>query len=365
VDNPILNPPARQHSDPTYSEREVGLANRNSGTLLETLHEDVTPVGAHYLLNHFDIPRVETADNWQLSLHGCFEKPQTVLWSQLHALPRITQRVTLECAGNGRRLIEPRWPSQPWGVEAVGTADWTGVPLSSVLALASPDDNCREIVFHGSDVGVDGGKIHNFARSLSVDKAMHKEVMLAFEMNGQPLAPQHGFPLRLIVPGWYGMASVKWLSAIEGIDHGFQGHQQVGTYVYREQAGDEGTPVTEIRVRSLLVPPGIPDWSTRRRLVKPGRIKITGRAWCGGGVPVARVALGANDHWVEATLHPSTSPYAWRRWEAEWEATEGHHLLRCRATDANGNEQPLNAKWDMAGFGNNSVQQVEIWCEDY
>ncbi|MEM7258275.1 MAG: sulfite oxidase [Pseudomonadota bacterium] len=365
MSNPLLNPVTKQHSDNSYSEAEVGLANRNSGTLLETLRSDVTPVGAHYLLNHFDIPHVESADDWQIQLHGCFKQPHTITLPALRDLPQITQRVTLECAGNGRRHIEPRWPSQPWGIEAVGTADWTGVSLASVLNAAAPDNNCREIVFHGCDVGIDGGKVHNFARSLSVKRAMHEHVMLVFAMNGQPLAPQHGFPLRLIVPGWYGMASVKWLNRIEAIDHAFQGHQQVGTYMYRDKRTDAGTPVTEIRVRSLLIPPGIPDWSTRRRLIKPGKVTITGRAWCGGGVGVDKVELGVNDQWIEATLQPSSDRYAWRLWQAEWQATSGQHMLRCRATDANGNRQPTEPQWDTAGFGNNSVQQVEVWCEDY
>ena len=363
--NPILNPVAKQHSDDRYSDAEVSLANRNSGTLLETLRDDITPIGAHYLLNHFDIPQVSSAEHWQIELSGLFTHPQTLTLAALKELPQISQRVTLECAGNGRRLIDPRWPSQPWGIEAVGTAEWTGVSLKSVLDMAEAQPACKEIVFHGTDEGVDGGQVHHFARSLTLDQALHEDVMLVYAMNGQPLPPQHGFPLRLIVPGWYGMASVKWLSRIEAIDHAFQGHQQVGTYVYRDKIGDKGTPVTQIRVRSLLVPPGIPEWSTRRRLIQPGVHRIIGRAWCGGGVPVEKVELGVNDEWTEATLHPSTDLYAWSLWEADWHATEGQHSLSCRATDANGNVQPLDARWDAAGFGNNSVQQVEVWCEHF
>ncbi len=363
--NPILNPVAKQHRDNTFSEYEVALANRNSGTLLESLQQEVTPVGAHYLLSHFDIPFVNDAANWDLKFHGCFDSPFTLNFNDLINYPEITQRVTLECAGNGRRLVAPHWPSQPWGHEAVGTADWTGVRLGDLLEQASISPACTEIVFHGTDTGIDGGAVHNFARSLDVEMAQHPDVMLAYAMNGQPLAPQHGYPLRLIVPGWYGMASVKWLSEIEAIDHAFQGHQQVGTYVYREKAGDTGIPVTEMRIRSLLVPPGIPDWSTRKRLLKPGNTKIVGRAWCGGGRPVAKVELGIDDQWHEATLTPATSPYAWSHWEAEWLATEGHHIVSCRATDAQGNCQPIEPYWDTAGFGNNAVQRVEVWCEDY
>ena len=139
----------------------------------------------------------------------------------------------------------------------------------------------------------------------------------------------------------------------------------MGTYVYRDNKDDHGTPVSKIRVRSLLIPPGIPDWSTRRRLTRPGITNIIGRAWCGGGTAVARVELLAGEQSIEATVHPSSDRFAWQLWEAQWKATEGQHILSCRATDANGNQQPLEPRWDAAGFGNNAVQQVEVWCEDY
>ena len=363
--NPLLNPAAKQHRDNTFTEHEVALSNRNSGTLLESLQHDITPVGAHYLLSHFDIPFVENAADWQLKFHGCVNQAFSIDFNAIRALPQITQRVTLECAGNGRRLLDPHWPSQPWGYEAVGTADWTGVQLQPLLQRAGITERCKEIVFHGTDVGIDGGKVHQFARSLGVNMAHHPDIMLAYAMNGQPLAPQHGYPLRLIVPGWYGMASVKWLAEIEAIDHAFTGHQQVGTYVYRNSPEDAGIPVTEMRVKSLLVPPGIPDWSTRKRLVKPGTTKIVGRAWCGGGKPIAKVELGVDDQWHEARLVPAKDPYAWSYWEADWQATEGNHTLSCRATDEDGNCQPPEPPWDTAGFGNNVVHRIEVWCEDY
>ena len=344
---------------------EMCIRDSNCGTLIETLRHDITPVGAHYLLNHFDVPMVADSKDWTLSLNGFFNKPRTLSFSDLQSLPQVTQRVTLECAGNGRRLVSPRWPSQPWGTEAVGTADWTGTRLHHVLALGGIDDQCTELVFHGTDIGIDGGQVHNFARSLTPAMAMHEDVMIAWQMNGQPLAPQHGFPMRLIVPGWYGMASVKWLNEIEAIDHQFQGHQQTGTYVYRKDATDKGEPVTTIRVKSLLVPPGVPDWSTRKRLVKPGTVKIEGKAWCGGGVPVKRVEFGVNGNWYETRLEPSMNPYTWASWSCNWQAEVGGHELSCRATDANGDTQPLVAPWDTAGFGNNAVQKIEVWCDNY
>ncbi len=363
--NPVLNPIQISHTDQDYSENELTLSNRNSGTLIETLRHDVTPPGAHYLLNHFDVPYVAEAGDWTLSLSGCLENPATLDYQTVTSMPARTQRVTLECAGNGRRYVTPRWPSQPWGYEAVGTSDWHGTSLRHILEQAGITDDCVELVFHGADEGIDAGQVHHFARSLSPEMAMHEDVMVVWQMNNQPLAPQHGFPLRLIVPGWYGMASVKWLSHIQAIDHRFQGYQQVRTYMYRKDRSDTGTPVTCLRVKSLLVPPGIPDWSSRKRLIKPGPVQIQGKAWSGNGTPVKRVEFAVNGQWRDAELSNNNNKYAWSTWHCDWQAVAGSHVLSCRATDANDNTQPIDAPWDAAGFGNNAIQQVEVWCEDY
>ena len=348
----------------------MSLANRNSGTLLETLCHDVTPVGAHYLLVHFDIPQVSDASVWQVELTGTVKQSVSVTLKDIIDLATQqnlvkTQRVTLECAGNGRANIDPRWPSQPWQVEAVGTADWCGMPLKHLLEKASPTSQAREVVFYGADEGVDAGRVHHFARSLSIADAMHDDVMLVWQMNNQPLLPQHGFPLRLIVPGWYGMASVKWLNKIEVINHAFTGHQQTGTYIYRTDENDSGTPVTGIKVKSLLVPPGLPDFSSRKRLLRPGSVPLTIRAWSGNGIPVESVEWSCNDKWQAAEPETTAGKYAWSKWTADWQATVGGHILSCRATDAEGNVQPLSPVWDKAGFGNNAVHRVEVWCEDY
>ena len=179
-------------------------------------------------------------------------------------------------------------------------------------------------------------------------------------MNGATLLPQHGYPLRMIVPGWYGMASVKWLNRIEALDKPYQGIQQVGSYNYRAAPGGPGTPVTHMRVKSLLVPPGIPDFYTRIRLVDRGVTTVHGRAWSGAGVPITRVEFGADGVWQDAKLDAATGQYAWRGWSATWQAEPGEHELSCRATDAEGHVQPLEALWDVGGFGNNAVQRVRV-----
>jgi DMSO/TMAO reductase YedYZ molybdopterin-dependent catalytic subunit len=358
--HPFFDPEARNLTEDAFSREEVQLASRNSGTLLETLRHDLTPTGLHYLLIHFDVPYVPAADGWTLDIGGLVERPMRLALAELQRCPERTLRVTLECAGNGRAVLSPRSPSQPWHHEAVGTAEWTGTPLKPLLERAGIVAQARDVVFYGRDRGFDCGIEHNYGRSLSPEQALGDDVLLAWAMNGAPLLPQHGFPLRLVVPGWYGMASVKWLDRIQVIDRPFDGYQQVGTYIYRNEPDAPGVPVTAMRVKSLMVPPGIPDWYSRRRLVERGPVQLFGRAWSGRGAPIAKVEVAVAGHWREATLDSAADRYAWRGWHCEWHATPGEHELMCRATDADGETQPVEARFDRGGFGNNAVHRVHV-----
>ncbi len=340
-----------------YTAEEVGLATRNRGMPLEALRYDLTPAGLHYLLIHFDIPDAGTLP--RLELQGLFASPGAVSADELRALPAKTVRATLECAGNGRAQVAPRYPSVPWLEEGVSTAEWTGVPLAALLERAGLRTQAREVVFHGADRGFDAGTEHHFARSLSVAEAMREDVLVAYAMNGAPLAPQHGAPLRLVVPRWYGMASVKWLRSIEAIDRPFDGYQQSRGYHFRREAGEAGEPCTLMRVNSLMAPPGLPDFYSRKRTAPPGNVAIRGRAWS-GSAPIARVELGVDGSWSDAALEPAAHAHAWTAWHATWQATPGEHELSCRATDASGATQPLAPPWDVSGFGNNSVQRVRV-----
>jgi len=358
--HPVLDPERRQHVSGAFSRDEVALANRNAGMPLEMLRHDVTPAGMHYLLIHFDIPFVADA-GWSLDISGSVRNPQRLSLDAIKAMGQVTTRVTLECAGNGRATASPRWQSQPWEHGAVGTAEWTGTPLRGLLERAGLADDAVDVAFFGADRGFDGGVEHDYGRSLTPAIALGDDVLVAWAMNGQPLLPQHGFPLRLVVPGWYGMASVKWLDRIVALDKPFDGFQQVSTYVYKRTREEHGTPVTAMRVKSLLVPPGIPDWYTRRRLVERGTVEIFGRAWSGAGTLIRKVELGVDGAWSEATLDPPPpGRFAWRGWRARWTATPGEHELACRATDANGDVQPLEQRWDLGGFGNNMVHRVAV-----
>jgi len=339
---------------------ELQLSGRNHSIPLEALKHDITPIGLHYLLTHFDIPKVD-AETWQLVLGGLVKSPLTLTLADVKARPARTMAVTLECAGNGRALIEPRPMSQPWLQGAVGTAEWTGTPLGPLLEEAGLAAEAKEIVFSGLDRGIQGDLEHAYERSLPVAEAQRDEILLAYEINGHPLPPQHGFPLRLIVPGWYGMTHVKWLSSITAVAEPFTGWQQDVAYHVRESEEEQGEPVTRIKPRSLMVPPGIPEFLSRTRYVEPGPCAIEGRAWS-GQAPVSRVEFSQNggETWADAELGGPVDEFAWRGWGHTWEATSGEHELCCRATDETGSVQPLAPEWNWDGVCNNAVQRVQV-----
>ena len=358
--SPFVNPEPRPHAGSHFDREEVRLANRNHGLALELMRHDITPIGMHYLLTHFDVPHL-SEDSFQLIIGGEVSKPLTLSLGDLKSRPTRTVPVTLECAGNGRAGHDRRRLSMPWHHEAVGTSEWTGTPLIDVLEEAGLTDKAVEIAFLGADRGFDDAVEHNFGRSLTLAQVKNPDILLVHTMNGQPLLPQHGAPLRLIVPGWYGMASVKWLTHIDVLDHNYDGFQQVRTYRYRETSDDPGVGITHLRVKSLMIPPGLPDWYSRQRLVEAGNTEIAGRAWSGNGVPIEQVEFSDDgENWTIAKLSKKANKYAWAGWTCEWQAKPGEYQLMCRATDANGTIQPLTPPWDESGFGNNAVQRVQV-----
>jgi sulfane dehydrogenase subunit SoxC len=223
-------------------------------------------------------------------------------------------------------------------------------------------EGAAEVLFRGLDRGVEGDEEQQFERSLPLAEALRDEVLLAYAMNGEPLPPQHGFPLRLVVPGWYGMTSVKWLERITVLEQPFDGYQQARGYRLRRAPDEPGEPVSRMVPRSLMIPPGIPDFATRERLLDPGPCTVRGRAWSGLG-SIERVVMSADAgaSWSDARLGPQPSRWAWRSWEWDWQPREpGAYELCCRATDAAGNEQPLEAPWNLGGYANNEVQRVSV-----
>src|SRR4051794_15475920 len=232
---------------------ELALATRNHGMPLEALRYDVTPPGLHYVLTHYDIPAVDPTA-WQLEIAGVVSRPLRMGLADLMRRPTVPARVLLECAGNGRARYEPRPVSQPWLLEAVGAAEWTGTPLAPLLAEAGLSPGGVGVVFTGADHGLERGVEQDYARGLPLADALRPEVLLVWGMNGSPLPPQHGAPLRLVVPGWYGMAQVKWLTRIDVLTEPFAGYQNATAYRLKDDVDQDGEPGTRILPRALLAP---------------------------------------------------------------------------------------------------------------
>jgi hypothetical protein len=254
--------------------------------------------------------------------------------------------------------MDPVPGGTPWGLGAVSTVEWTGTPLAAVLAQASVEADVVEIGFTGADFGeVEPGRVVPYARSLPLDRARDPDVLLVWAMNGAPLPQDHGHPLRLSVPGWYGMASVKWLTEIRALKTPFTGFFQREHYVYREEAGTaEAEPVREMRVRALIVQPEpLTEFSA-------GRVDVLGVAWSGhGSVGEVQVSADGGSSWVSADLDPPSSKYTLQDWRAEIELhTPGEHTLVARATDTANHRQPMESRWNRLGYGNNGVHQVPL-----
>jgi DMSO/TMAO reductase YedYZ molybdopterin-dependent catalytic subunit len=346
---------------PEFSREELQLATRNHGMPLEALRYPITPVGLHYLLIHFDIPVVDASD-WRLEIGGRVKRPLSLSLDEIRSLPSTTLAVTFECAGNGRALLDPRPISQPWLREAVGTGQWTGASLRSLLERAGLEDEAMEVLFTGLDRGVEGEVEQFYERSLPLAESLREEVLLAYDLNGRPLPPQHGFPLRLVVPGWYGMTNVKWLAGITVLAESFAGYQQARSYRFRQEEDETGEPVSRMMPRALMAPPGIPEFLARTRVMPLASCTLEGRAWSGWG-PITRVEVSTDggERWREAKLDEPPSPYAWRGWWIDWTPPgPGTYELCCRAEDEAGHRQPTDASWNLGGYANTAVQRITV-----
>jgi sulfane dehydrogenase subunit SoxC len=343
-----------------FSDAETRLAFHNHGMHMEMLDRPITPVASHFQLIHFDVPQL-SADGYAISLGGEVQRPRTITLEELKSRKTVRQPSIMECAGNGRSFTHPRSIYVPWFSEAIGVFEYTGTPLRPLLEEAGLLDSAVEVVFSGHDEGIDLGVRHHFERALPVDEAKLDGVILAWEANGEPLPPAHGFPLRLVVPTWYGMASVKWLRAITVIDHPFQGVQQKLVYRLSFTSSDAGRPIQKKFVRAAMKPPGIPDLISRKRFVDAGAVELRGMAWSGFG-PIAKVEVSTDDlkTFRPAALERPVSPHAWTPWRFSWNASPGEHILAARATDETGNTQPLNPLWNVQGMAQNGVERIAV-----
>lgn len=324
----------------------------------EALQSDITPTELHYVRSNFPVP----AHDGTLEVGGAVEHPMTLTVDDLRAMPSVEHVVTLECAGNGRLAMRPLPVGEPWGDYAVSTARWTGALLHRVLERAAPAADGVEVRFTGADHGpymldpvlpdIDASDL-TFERALTLVHATDPQagILIAYEMNGEPLNPDHGAPFRLIVPNWYGVASVKWLDRIDVLTESFIGEFDDGHYMYQWSDGTR-EPVTIMRVRARITDPA------PGATIPAGPYTVRGKAWSGSG-PVTQVHLsftGEGD-WHAAHLEPPKGPYQWQDWSLEWPAISGRrHTLRARATDAAGNVQPEVPPWNRLGYGNNAIE---------
>jgi anti-anti-sigma factor len=318
----------------------------------------VMPNRRFYVRNHFRVPKLDTS-NWRLNVVGLVDRSLSLSLRDLVRMPSETQFVTLECAGNGRSLLRPCVNGEQWNLGAVSTAEWSGVPLAQVLDRAGLKLGATQVIFRGADTGKldPNSKPIRFERSLGVDDAQRSEALLAYAMNGEMLPIQHGYPLRLVVPGWYAVASVKWLTEIDVISGQFHGHYQTGAYFFEWQREGQVVrePVSLQRVRSLITEPE-PESEIER-----GELPVRGVAWS-GAAPVARVEVRIGEGpWQEARLLGERKRHIWQGWEliARLEHL-GSAVISARATDMAGRTQPLSPEWNRLGYGNNMIQQVRV-----
>lgn len=337
-----------QRADPLNCETPLGAL----------IGEITMPTSHFYVRNHFPIPRLDP-ETWRLSIAGLVHERVSMSLQDLRNLPSESVVATIECAGNGRVLLRPAVEGEPWALGAVSTAEWTGVPLVDVLERARPKAEADHVVFKGADRGTAGG--HNdvirFERSLTLAEARDSGALLAYAMNGERLPSRHGFPLRLIVPGWYGVASVKWLADIELTDHAFDGFFQAERYFYEWERNGRliREPVTQQRVRALITEP------VHDQTVAAGDVAVRGLAWS-GIAPIARVELSINGGaWQPTHLLGESRQHCWQRWELLTRLMDpGSTAIRARATDLAGRTQPEQPEWNRLGYGSNPIQEITV-----
>jgi DMSO/TMAO reductase YedYZ molybdopterin-dependent catalytic subunit len=328
-----------------------------------SLDSFLTPTKSFYVRTHFPIPAIER-NGWWLYVEGEVEKPFAINYQELITLQSATAPVTLECAGNNRNFLEPKVKGVQWRLGAVGTADWTGVPLSTLLDRAIPKPNAREVILEGADCGMledpksPPGEL-KFARSIPLEKA-RRDVLLAYKMNDEDLPPEHGFPMRAIVPGWYAMASVKWLQRIIVTDRPFTGYYQTIDYAYWQRGEEvaELTPLTEMQVKAEIARP-----AEGEIVPANSSVCVRGAAWaCDAEIARVELSTDGGKTWNDAKLFGESKSNAWRFWEFNWQAPSqpGKQTLIARATDSLGRTQPVHRDPDRGTYMINHLVAIEV-----
>jgi DMSO/TMAO reductase YedYZ molybdopterin-dependent catalytic subunit len=345
--------------------REVGSALKVADPLLSTFPEiRATPLEAlsdvempgelHFVRNHFAVPNVDT-ESWSLQVGGAVRKAAVFSLEDLKAMSSTTLAVTLECAGHRRAEFQPPTSGVQWDAGAVSEARWTGVALREVLRRAKPSRNACEVVFAGADRGTHAGTGEHvsFARSIPLQRALDGDVLLAWAMNGQPLPARHGAPLRVIVPGAYAVASVKWLERIEVLEDAFDGPFQAQDYRL------DGESIEQLNVGALIGSPAA------GAVLDAGALRVSGIAWGGeGGIQRVDVRVSGLP-WHVARLATPHPPYGLTHWHVSIpDVPSGDQTIEVRARDEAGRVQPALPRWNALGYANNSTHRVAVTVVD-
>jgi len=333
-------------------ERLVPYGGANFGMpldLLEPAESRIVPNDRFFLRSNGPVPVVDPT-SWRLEISGNVERPVALSLADLRALGSSQLEAFLECAGNGRTRFEPLPPGTPWRNDAVGNAVWEGVPLTQVLDVAGIKPGTVDVVTQGAD-------FPEMRRGLPLAVARDPQVLVVWGMNGEPLPVGHGGPVRLLVPGWAGIASTKWLTGIEAIDRAFDGFWNTDNYVIWDDRGDPLRPVAEMPPKSVIVTPASGE------TIRPGPVCVAGWSWSGfGSIQSVEVSTDAGRCWQAAALHPGERR-GWRRWDLIWDAPPGRHQLRARATDERRLSQPVVAPWNAKGYLMNAIQEIAVEVE--
>lgn len=334
----------------------------NQETPIHFVSGEIVSNKLFYRRNHFPYPNFASSFYF-LPIEGHVQTPRVFSLQEIYSMPSKTIKVVLECSGDKRELFKPKVFGEQWGKGALSQGIWKGVSLRTLLQSTGLLENAKELVFEGYDHGErpDSNQVYNFSRSLPIEKALDPDTIIAYEYNNAPISFKHGFPFRLIVPGWYAMASVKWIKKIMVIDKEFKGPFQVVDYVYYpNKENDNGkVPVTTINVTSTI------QYPLDRQLLHSGVYDIKGMAWTGEGqIAKVEISTDGGQTWDTCQLRSSSEKYAWIRWKYTWTAHEkGEYTILSKATDSNGNVQPLEPVWNRKGYGYNAIDKVKVKVE--
>ena len=318
----------------------------NYGLPIELQKHFLTPVSTFFVRSNGPVPEIDP-DSWRLEVGGLVDRPLSLSLADLKASPTVTETVFLECAGNSRTRFEPSAEGTPWVNDAVSNATWTGTPLRGVLEAAGIQAGAVDVVAQGAD-------FDEMKRGLPLANALDWNALLVWEMNGEPLTVPHGAPVRLIVPGWGGIASTKWLTSLTVIDHPFTGFFNASNYVMISATGAKLSPVREMPPKSIIVSPHA------AAAVPQGPLSISGFAWSGfGGISTVEICVD-DGPWLPATIDERAGRFSWVRFSFTFDAPAGVHRIRSKATDDRMLTQPEEPIWNAKGYQMNAIQAVEV-----